>query len=78
MPADTTGTRIMLPLWLRTELAGQAAELGVSTAVYAARLLEDAAGLRDMPFAWRHVQQTRREGQLRPVDRPSRGLDSNS
>jgi len=78
MPADTTRTRIMLPLWLRTELAGQAAELGVSTAVYAARLLEDAAGMRDVPFAWRHIAQARREGQLRQTDRPSRALDSNS
>lgn len=44
-----------LPVWLHTELAGQAEQLGVTTAAYTARLLEEAAGLRDRPFAWRHV-----------------------
>lgn len=53
-----------LPVWLHTKLAGQAEQLGVTTAAYTARLLEEATGLRDRPFAWRHVA---RQGESKVV-----------
>ena len=57
----STTTRTTLPRWLYVELAAQAAGLGISTAAYTARLLEEGAGMRDMPIAWRHIAEARRK-----------------
>ena len=53
--------RVTIPRYLQVELAAQASELGISTAAYTARLLEEGAGMRDMPIAWRHIAQARRK-----------------
>ena len=59
--------RVALPRWLNVELRAQAAELGISSAAYTARLLEEGAGLRDMPFAWRHIAKARRKANGLPA-----------
>jgi len=56
-----------LPRWLSVELHAQATELGISAAAYTARLLEEGAGLRDMPFAWRHIGKARRKANGLPA-----------
>ena len=59
--------RVTLPRWLNVELHAQAAELGISAAAYTARLLEEGAGMRDMPFAWRHIGRARRKASGLPA-----------
>lgn len=68
MPGRIPTVRVPLARWLHVELAAQAEQLGLSTNVYVARLLEDAAGVRDMPFSWRHVNENRRKVQLAQSD----------
>lgn len=68
MPGRMPTSRVQLPRWLHTELAAQAEQLGLPTNAYIHRLLEDAAGIRDMPFSWRHVPEGRRKVTLATSD----------
>ena len=68
MPGRIPTVRTPLARWLHVELAAQAEQLGLPTNAYIARLLEDAAGIRDLPFAWRHVGESRRQVQLATSD----------
>ena len=63
----STTTRTTLPRWLYVELAAQAEGLGISAAAYTARLLEEGAGIRDMPVGWRHIAQARRQANGLPA-----------
>lgn len=71
MAKGPVAVRVTLPRWLNVELHAQASELGISAAAYTARLLEEGAGLRDMPFAWRHIGKARRKANgLPPLHTP--------